>query len=129
VIWARAGAPRGGGRATLRVFGLPLCILSLVGCRTFDDHRHHWHDGYYGHSGYYHPRTAPVVPQTYRPVTPPVFVAPRPPPTLPPQPRYVPATPPERKYEHPHRRDDRQGHWGRDRGPPLNGGGDHKRNR
>lgn len=125
---ARASAPRGRRRATLRVFGLPLCILSLMGCRTFDDHRHRWHDGDYGYYGYHRHRPAPVAPHVYQPVTPPVFVAPRPPPSLPPQPNIL-VHPPERRYEPHHRRDDRPSQSGRDRGQHLNGGPDHKRGR
>jgi hypothetical protein len=127
---ARVSAPRGRARATLHVFGLPLCILSLVGCRAYDDHRYRWHDGYYGGYGYNRYHGAPSVPHAYQPVqplAPPVFVAPRPPP-LPPQPHIIVRPPPER-HEHHHRHDDRPAHAGRDRGQHLNGGPDHKRNR
>jgi hypothetical protein len=131
IFRARASAPRGRGRATLRVFGLPLCILSLVGCRTYDDHRYRWYDGDYGYYGHHRHRAAPLAPQVHQLSPPPVFVAPQRPPHLPPQPPVI-VRPPERKYEHP-RRDDRPSHWSRDRdrdrGQHLNGGPDRKRGR
>jgi hypothetical protein len=123
VIWARASAPRGGGRATLCVLCLPL-LLVPVGCRTYDGHRS-WYDPYdYGSYRPYHRREAPA-PYVYRPVQPPVFVVPR----APPQPSYVPPRPPERRFENQHRRDERPSHSGRYLGQHLNGGGDRKRNR
>jgi hypothetical protein len=130
VIWARAGAPRGGGRATLRVFCLPLIILSLVGCRTYDDYRYPWYDAGYGSYGHHRYRPAPPAPHVYQPVAPPVFVAPRPPPPLPPQQQIIVIRPPpERQREHHHRRDERPAPSRRDRGDHLNGSPDHKRGR
>jgi hypothetical protein len=97
LIKARAGAPRGRNRATLRVLCLPLLLLP-IGCRTYDGHRP-WYESYdYGSYGSYHRREAPA-PYVYRP---PVFVVPR---AHPPFSGAPERWPQRRQYNAPHRQD------------------------
>jgi hypothetical protein len=77
---ARGAAPGAWRRPRTRVLFAALCVRSLMGCRTYDDHRHRWHDGHHGHHGYHRHHGAPSAPHAYqpiRPLTPPVFAVPR----------------------------------------------------